>query len=71
MMRKDDFSDFECDMVAVLSISETADQLRFSHTTISWVCRESSEKDKIPSKQQFPGRKCLADVRGQWNMASK
>ncbi len=46
-----------------LSISETADLLGFSHTTISGVYREWSEKS---SERQLCGRQCLVDVRGEW-----
>ncbi len=51
-----------------LSISETADLLGFSLTTISSVYREWSEKEKISSERQLCGRKCLVDVRGQRRM---
>ncbi len=51
-----------------LSISETADLLGFSLTTISRVCGEWSEKEKISSERQLCGWKCLVDVRGQRRM---
>ncbi len=53
---------------AGLSISETADLLGFSHSTISSVYREWSEKEKISSERQLCGWKCLVDVRGQRRM---
>ncbi len=53
MGKKGDLSDFEREMVvgarrAGLSISKTADLLRFSRTTISRVYREWFEKEKYP-----------------------
>ncbi len=73
MGKKGDLSNFEHGMVvgarrAGLSISKTADVLRFSSTTISSVYREWSEKEKISSERQLCARKCLLDVRGQRRM---
>ncbi len=69
MGKKGDLSDFERGMAvgarwAGLSISKTADLQGFSHTTISRVYREWSEKEKISNERQLCGRKCLVDVIG-------
>ncbi len=51
-----------------LSISKAADLLGFLHTNINRVYREWYEKEKISSKRQLCGRKCLIDVSGQRRM---
>ncbi len=71
MGKKEDLRDFEHGMVvgarrSGLSISKTADLLRFSRTTISRVYREWPEKEKISSERQLCGRKCLVEVREEW-----
>ncbi len=58
MGKKGNLSDFERGMVvgdrrAGLNISKTADLQEFSHTTISRVYREWSEKEKISSERQL------------------
>ena len=52
----------------VVGISEAADRLSFSLTTISRVDREWSGKEKLRSERQLCGRKYLVDVRGQRRM---
>ena len=70
MRKKCGLSDFEPGMIVGvrkggLSISETADLLGFSHTTVSRVCREWCEKQKTSSEQQFFGQKQVVNERGQ------
>ncbi len=60
MGKKGDLRDFERGMVVGarrggLSISETADLLGLSRTTISSVYREWSKKEKISSERQLCG----------------
>ena len=68
--KKCDLSDFDCGMIVGarqggLSISETADLLVFSPTTVSRVCREWCEKQKTSSEQQFCRQKHIVNERGQ------
>uniref|UniRef100_A0AAY5K1D2 Ig-like domain-containing protein n=1 Tax=Esox lucius TaxID=8010 RepID=A0AAY5K1D2_ESOLU len=53
---------------AGLSISQSAQLLGFSRTTISMIYKEWCEKGKTSSMQQSCGRKCLVDARGQRRM---
>ncbi len=71
MRKKGDLSDFECGMVvgarrAGLIISETADLLRFSHTTISRVTENGPKKRTFPVSGSCVDENSL--LRGQRRM---
>ena len=73
MGKKGDLSDFERGMVvgarrAGLSISETADLLGFSRTTISRVTENGPKKRKYPVSGTSLGENALLmpEVRGEW-----
>lgn len=74
MGKKSDLSAFDRGLVvgarrAGLSVSETAELLGFSRTTVSRVFTEWREKEKTSSERHFCGRKRLVNEKGQRRMA--
>ena len=70
MGKKYDLSEFNSGMIVGatqgnLSISETADLLGFSHTTVSRSENGAKKKKKTFSEQQFCRQKHLVNKRGQ------
>jgi len=68
MGKKCDLRHFEHGMVVGVSISQSAQLLGFSLTTISRVYKELCEKGNTSSMRQSCGPKCLVDARGQRRM---
>ena len=72
MGKKGDLSDFECGLVVgarqFWAFQKLVTYWDFHVQPSLGFKGERSEKEKISSEQQFSGRKCLVDVRGQRTM---